>query len=62
MLAAIAAPESLGGTLTLTITLTDSTVATIANPKGPKYLYGTKYCFCSSNFPMVWVSIPHMGT
>ena len=21
------------------------------NPKGPKYLYGTKYGFCSSNFP-----------
>ena len=20
-------------------------------PKGPKYLYGTKYGFCSSNFP-----------
>ena len=20
-------------------------------PKGPKYLYGTKYDFCSSNFP-----------
>ena len=22
-----------------------------ADPKGPKYLYGTKYGFCSSNFP-----------
>ena len=22
-----------------------------AYPKGPKYLYGTKYGFCSSNFP-----------
>ena len=22
-----------------------------AHPKGPKYLYGTKYGFCSSNFP-----------
>ena len=32
------------------------------NPKGPKYEYGTKYGFCSSNFSMVWVSIPHMGT
>ena len=21
------------------------------SPKGPKYLYGTKYGFCSSNFP-----------
>ena len=21
------------------------------DPKGPKYLYGTKYGFCSSNFP-----------
>ena len=21
------------------------------NPKGPKYLYGTKYGFCSSDFP-----------
>ena len=21
------------------------------NPKGPKYLYGTKYGFCSNNFP-----------
>ena len=33
-----------------------------ANPKGPKYLYGTKYGFCSSNFSMVWVSIPRMAT
>ena len=24
---------------------------TFARPKGPKYLYGTKYGFCSSNFP-----------
>ena len=24
---------------------------TFALPKGPKYLYGTKYGFCSSNFP-----------
>ena len=23
----------------------------MAIPKGPKYLYGTKYGFCSSNFP-----------
>ena len=23
----------------------------VAVPKGPKYLYGTKYGFCSSNFP-----------
>ena len=23
----------------------------LATPKGPKYLYGTKYGFCSSNFP-----------
>ena len=23
----------------------------IRNPKGPKYLYGTKYGFCSSTFP-----------
>ena len=23
----------------------------VSNPKGPKYLYGTKYGFCSSNFP-----------
>ena len=23
----------------------------LLNPKGPKYLYGTKYGFCSSNFP-----------
>ena len=23
----------------------------LPNPKGPKYLYGTKYGFCSSNFP-----------
>ena len=22
-----------------------------SSPKGPKYLYGTKYGFCSSNFP-----------
>ena len=22
-----------------------------SHPKGPKYLYGTKYGFCSSNFP-----------
>ena len=23
----------------------------LPSPKGPKYLYGTKYGFCSSNFP-----------
>ena len=23
----------------------------IVSPKGPKYLHGTKYGFCSSNFP-----------
>ena len=23
----------------------------VTTPKGPKYLYGTKYGFCSSNFP-----------
>ena len=23
----------------------------VSNPKGPKHLYGTKYGFCSSNFP-----------
>ena len=25
--------------------------STPGNPKDPKYLYGTKYGFCSSNFP-----------
>ena len=36
-------------------------------PEGPKYLYGTRYGFCSSNFPYglgkyTPYGIPHMGT
>ena len=34
----------------------------MSNSKGPKYLHGTKHGFCSGNFLMVGVSIPHMGT
>ena len=33
-----------------------------ADPKGPKYLYGTKYGFCSSNFPYGLSKYAHMGT
>ena len=32
------------------------------DPKGPKYLYGTKYGFCSITALMVWVSIPYICT
>ena len=31
------------------------------NPKGPKYLYGTKYGFCSSNFPYGLGKYPPYG-
>ena len=33
-----------------------------ALPKGPKYLYGTKYGFVVVTSLMVWVSIPYIGT
>ena len=34
----------------------------VASPKGPKYLYATKYGYCSGNFHMVAIRIPHIGT
>ena len=33
----------------------------VLNPKGPKYLYGTKYGFCSSNFPYGLGKYPPYG-